>query len=428
MADKKSDSKFVCCDIEISNLFQHIDSSKIKLQSIILCQDCLLILCYHLQKHQNILLNHISACYTNMDGVTNLYAVYKRKIRNPQSNPIPNLSDELFDSVVRDVSWCKMFATESFDQLENYHPEFFTPIINIFNICSILLKQANTASYFIQNCSKSIILLVSITVYILVKLQLNEENHDIFYSFGKFIKLLVAHSTKFNDKWYQNMKQFHSEFDASFVAEAVGIILRILNKKYIVNNDKRFCKKYVIMPLIIFMRIFEKELPNWQFIRNVINTMFVNNKWLFEKLYPLMDYALFEVCERNDESDLPFLIHVHFTDMLRHTFSKDVDEFGIMQISENGFYKTYSDGILNKYLRITILKEVDCYFKYFKPKGMRYKDLECQWKYCKKTKKSTKKRDWKKCKGCKMARYCCKRHQKLDWNKGKHKQICKLFI
>ena len=69
--------------------------------------------------------------------------------------------------------------------------------------------------------------------------------------------------------------------------------------------------------------------------------------------------------------------------------------------------------------------------KYLKMKGkkdkfLRLKSIECQWKYC--TRKNDNNTDkFRKCKGCRLSRYCSKKCQKLDWNKGCHKQICALF-
>ena len=60
-----------------------------------------------------------------------------------------------------------------------------------------------------------------------------------------------------------------------------------------------------------------------------------------------------------------------------------------------------------------------------KDKCMKLEGIECQWKYCKKRNGNEKK--FRKCKGCRLCRYCSKKCQKLDWNKGCHKQICALF-
>eukprot|EP01084_Bolivina_argentea_P194168 333120_1 len=54
--------------------------------------------------------------------------------------------------------------------------------------------------------------------------------------------------------------------------------------------------------------------------------------------------------------------------------------------------------------------------------------VECQWKFCE-NKNDYKKNGMKfrKCKACKIVRYCGKKCQKFDWNVGYHKQIC-LFV
>ena len=122
---------------------------------------------------------------------------------------------------------------------------------------TIILNQANTASYLIDNCSNFIIVFVSMSVHILIKFDLNEINKSIFYSFGLFMKLLIAHSCKFKNEWYRNMKQFHANYESDFVVDVLILIQRILNVKYLVNNDSKFCKRHIILPLIIFMKIFE---------------------------------------------------------------------------------------------------------------------------------------------------------------------------
>ena len=53
--------------------------------------------------------------------------------------------------------------------------------------------------------------------------------------------------------------------------------------------------------------------------------------------------------------------------------------------------------------------------------------VECQWKPCCKENRYHKNNSngkFKKCGHCKVARYCSVRCQKLDWNRGDHKQIC----
>ena len=76
------------------------------------------------------------------------------------------------------------------------------------------------------------------------------------------------------------------------------------------------------------------------------------------------------------------------------------------------------DKVLNgKYRRYLKMRKKD--------KCMRLEAIECQWKYCKKRNRN--KGKFRKCKGCRLCRYCSKTCQKLDWNKGCHKQICALF-
>ena len=51
--------------------------------------------------------------------------------------------------------------------------------------------------------------------------------------------------------------------------------------------------------------------------------------------------------------------------------------------------------------------------------------VKCQWKRCRKRNRFDKGREkFKKCGNCKVVRYCSVRCQKLDWNRGSHKQIC----
>ena len=59
-------------------------------------------------------------------------------------------------------------------------------------------------------------------------------------------------------------------------------------------------------------------------------------------------------------------------------------------------------------------------------KYMRLKAIECQWKHCK-NKNGNKRKKFRKCKGCRLCRYCSKKCQKLDWNRGCHKEMCGLF-
>ena len=55
--------------------------------------------------------------------------------------------------------------------------------------------------------------------------------------------------------------------------------------------------------------------------------------------------------------------------------------------------------------------------------------IQCQWKYCdnKYYFHEGKQTKLKKCKRCKYSRYCSVRCQKLDWNRGLHKEICDLL-
>ena len=48
---------------------------------------------------------------------------------------------------------------------------------------------------------------------------------------------------------------------------------------------------------------------------------------------------------------------------------------------------------------------------------------KCQWKDCE-NKHADK---YHKCKKCRVAKYCCRRHQKFDWNLGNHKRVCALY-
>lgn len=53
--------------------------------------------------------------------------------------------------------------------------------------------------------------------------------------------------------------------------------------------------------------------------------------------------------------------------------------------------------------------------------------VQCQWQGCERKNKydeSKRIEKFKKCGNCRMVRYCSVRCQKLDWNRGYHKQIC----
>lgn len=55
------------------------------------------------------------------------------------------------------------------------------------------------------------------------------------------------------------------------------------------------------------------------------------------------------------------------------------------------------------------------------------RSVECQWKLCYKVNRYDKHKNigkFKKCGSCKVARYCSSRCQKMDRNRGCHKQIC----
>eukprot|EP01084_Bolivina_argentea_P049137 90416_1 len=52
------------------------------------------------------------------------------------------------------------------------------------------------------------------------------------------------------------------------------------------------------------------------------------------------------------------------------------------------------------------------------------KDCLCLWQKCDKKKRNQK---LFKCSGCKMAKYCSRKCQKKDWNKGLHSVICKRY-
>ena len=71
-------------------------------------------------------------------------------------------------------------------------------------------------------------------------------------------------------------------------------------------------------------------------------------------------------------------------------------------------------GKYKKYLKIS---------KKIKDKRMRLESIECSWKYCRKNNFKENKYKFRKCKGC-YCRYCNRKCQKLDWNKGCHKEIC----
>ena len=58
-------------------------------------------------------------------------------------------------------------------------------------------------------------------------------------------------------------------------------------------------------------------------------------------------------------------------------------------------------------------------------KRMKLKSIECQWRGCNQRINGDTK--FKKCKGCKMVRYCSRKCQKLDW-KLNHKHICHLLL
>eukprot|EP01084_Bolivina_argentea_P170494 295430_1 len=64
--------------------------------------------------------------------------------------------------------------------------------------------------------------------------------------------------------------------------------------------------------------------------------------------------------------------------------------------------------------------------KMAKHSKLKLKSVECQWKPCHKKNDYKKNgRKFKKCKGCKLVRYCGTKCQKFDWNKGYHNQMCK---
>ena len=60
-------------------------------------------------------------------------------------------------------------------------------------------------------------------------------------------------------------------------------------------------------------------------------------------------------------------------------------------------------------------------------RGALLRAVTCQWKLCDKENRYHTNKDvgkFKKCGSCKSVRYCSIRCQKLDWNRGCHKQIC----
>eukprot|EP01084_Bolivina_argentea_P077082 139757_1 len=71
---------------------------------------------------------------------------------------------------------------------------------------------------------------------------------------------------------------------------------------------------------------------------------------------------------------------------------------------------------------------INCKYTKINEKKLKWKYVTCQWYKCNNSKinliKRNKTKKWKKCSGCLLARYCSKKCQKLDWNKGFHKRLC----
>ena len=55
------------------------------------------------------------------------------------------------------------------------------------------------------------------------------------------------------------------------------------------------------------------------------------------------------------------------------------------------------------------------------------KEMECLWAGCKRIAWTTQRGTLYLCKRCKVARYCSRRCQKKDWERGEHKSVCSQF-
>lgn len=78
--------------------------------------------------------------------------------------------------------------------------------------------------------------------------------------------------------------------------------------------------------------------------------------------------------------------------------------------------------ITNSEHQIKLFKEIQIF--YGKCRRINNKNLQCHNKRCRKTERKSK----YCCSRCRVAIYCSRRCQKLDWNRGKHKEQCKAYV
>lgn len=292
--------------------------------------------------------------------------------------------------------WLSKFL-DSNSILHQDHTEF-SRILFIYIISNLLkycLSSANTASFILKNDNyiRPLLKFILFAVHDLSgfhRKSTDEDEHDAilfkyaFIAFTQFLKLLINHSSKFSLKWW-NIINDGAFWQRNSIGNKLFIEIKdtiqhfiyqlgnnVVKNMYLINNKN--LEKNLILPLIIFLYLFQDKynfyIGKWMQQLSINSHNNYHQRWLLKQL------------QKN----------------------KNLNNQNVNIIQ---YLKTIK--IFSSYLMI-------------RDKKLKWKYVKCQWYKCKKRKRDDS--EWKKCSGCRIAYYCCRKCQKLDWNRGHHKRIC----
>eukprot|EP01084_Bolivina_argentea_P051391 94530_1 len=289
-------------------------------------------------------------------------------------------------------------------------------------LISFVLERANTAKHILSgkiDSSSNILFFTSVAIdamlAFLVYTELDQTIslkqkfqmvmfRELFESFSKFLKLLLQHSYKL--KKLKNLDT--SNCKGKSIVELCGKI-HLLNEYLMVHAFGYVTKNSLIQNY--FTNIFDVK-------NNLILPLVVLSLIFDEQFEIRRRFWINEICMKpnNDEWALS---HQWLLSQLH---------------SDQSEFESFRAKCKRQKQWIRCLKKYPLYNKYLSvsDNNLKFDNVECQWRKCEKRKVDMKQKCsvkmWKKCKGCKVVRYCSKHCQKLDWNKGSHKEVCKKLL
>eukprot|EP01083_Nonionella_stella_P069749 186140_1 len=283
----------------------------------------------------------------------------------------------------------------------------FSEMFFVYIVCTLLsycLSNAHTAKIIVGAETLYVKRLIHFIEYAVTKLHMfhekstDDDKHDAIIfkvfcgAFTKMMKLWLQHSSKMQSHWFG-------------IPHSNGLFPAIVHCIDYLGTQCRPSKGTASFKLMYLM---SKHEDNGMYVSvNMMMALFTFIQYIGPKHsvhYSVWEFLVSAIYGEDAKDIQGFIQNMH---SFRNTCGTPMHRPTMLQFAFHA-----------QYLKIQNRK-------------LKWKYVKCQWMQCNNKKldliKLNKIKQWKKCKACKVARYCSRNCQKRDWKHGVHKAICGFY-